>query len=92
MISRMRTSSQRSHRPESVSGSRSFANPGSIPDVKQDVSPLRHASSSLSRTSGKNERGCTSGTIELDTTFFPDARMRQMSSTASNGRRSAVAV
>ena len=33
-----------------------------------------------------------SGTTDDDTTFLPDSRMRQMSSTASNGRRSAVAV
>src|SRR6266568_3315303 len=41
-----RTESMRSQKPVRVSGSRSLANPGSMPDVKQDAFPLRHASSS----------------------------------------------
>ena len=40
MISRTRISSQRPQSPETVSGKRSLAKPGSIPEVKNDVLPL----------------------------------------------------
>ena len=92
MISRIRTSSQRSESPVSKSGRTSFAKPGSMPEVKNEALPARQASSSCSRRLGRNDFGWTSGTTELDTTFLPEARMRQMSVIASKGRRSAVAV
>ena len=84
----MRTDSIRSHAPMSVMGSRSLANPGSMPDVKHDVPPSRQAASRRSTiccTASSPPRGWTSGTIDVDTTFIPAARMRQMSSSASSG-------
>jgi hypothetical protein len=92
MISSTRISCHVDERPLRVSGSRSLAKPGSMPEVKNEDPPVRHASSSCSRRLGMKDFGCTSGTTELDTTFLPAARMRQMSWIASNGRRSAVAV
>ena len=82
----------RSDTPVSNSGSTSFANPGSMPEVKKDDLPLAHASSSGAVKSGSAPAGWTSGTSELDTTFFPDARIADMSCSASTGRRSPVAV
>jgi hypothetical protein len=73
-------------------GSASFANPGSIPEVKHDVPPLRHAASSRATSSAGAPGGNTIGTTEVETTFFPASRMRQRSSTASGSRTSAVAV
>ena len=85
-----RTRSMRSHSPVRTSGSRSFATPGSMPDVKADT-PLRmHASWIGSTISFGALGGYTSGTSDVDRTFFPESRMRTMSSIASTGRRSPV--
>src|SRR3989337_1181549 len=56
MISWMRISSQRSQRPERTSGSTSFAKPGSMPEVKKELWPLRHASSSCAVTGSGSAR------------------------------------
>ena len=57
-----------------------------------EVPPVVQASSSGARIWGSTWSGNRSGTTDEDTTFAPEARMRAMSSIASVGRRSAVAV
>ncbi len=89
MIRTDRTSWQASRR---ATGSRSLAKPGSMPEVKHEVPPWAQAFSRGSTHPFSPVFGWMSGTTELDTTFLPEARMRHRSSTASPGRRSAVAM
>ena len=60
----------------SSSGSTSFAQPGSMPDVKHDTPAAAHASSSGLRIAGSRCSGQIAATTELDTTFLPDAQDR----------------
>ena len=53
----MRTESTRAQSPISVSGSRSFAKPGSMPVVKQEVEPSWQAFSSASTIAGGHAFG-----------------------------------
>jgi hypothetical protein len=91
-ISRQRICSIRPATPESTSGSRSTAQPGSIPDTNTDVPPpVLHAVSIRVRRSAGTEGGCKSRYTPDDTTFAPASRHRTMSPIASSGRVSAVA-
>ena len=81
-----------SHVPASNNGSASFAQPGSMPDVKNDTPPSAQASSNGVRIDGSRCGGKIAATTELDTTFLPDRNSRAISVIASIGRRSAVAV
>src|SRR6266566_4025713 len=87
-----RTESTRPHAPRNANGMRSLANPGSMPDVRNETPPALHAASSGSVYRGGAEGGYTSGTTDVETTLVPASRMRAMSATASSGRRSPVAV
>ena len=84
--------STRSQKPLMTSGMRSLAKPGSMPEVKQQVPPAAHAASSWRTIPFAAVGGYSSETTDVDTTCLPDSRMRHMSSTASCGRRSPVAV
>jgi len=63
-----------------------------MPEVKKELPPDAQASVSRVVNRSFSVVGCTSPTIEHDTTFFPDARIRAMSSIASPGRMPASAV
>ena len=82
----------RSQTPVKTSGSVSFAKPGSMPEVKQVVPPASHAAWRRATTLSSAAGGKTSGTTDVATTFAPEARIRHMSSIASDGRMSPVAV
>jgi hypothetical protein len=73
-------------------GSRSLANPGSMPEVKHEVPPSAHAFSRASTHAFSPDFGWMRGTTDVETTFLPEARIRHRSCTASPGRRSAVAL
>ncbi len=69
-----------------------MAKPGSIPEKSTVVPPEVQAASSCLAIDSFIGEMWVRATREVATTFLPDSRMRQMSASASVGRRSPDAV